>query len=125
MCCPSCCRAADLGTHDWCLSCRDNPSCPSRRHDEWEPIYTAPTYTASTGSFRHQASSSAAEQTTRTSKHKHKIPDPEKGTDSASKGKPTTDSRARKVQSRNGPVDVSRDEKVTKPASTNNTRFVD
>jgi hypothetical protein len=28
-CCPSCCNAADLGTHDYCLPCGTNPTCSS------------------------------------------------------------------------------------------------
>lgn len=28
-CCPSCCRASDFGTHDYCLPCETNPSCPN------------------------------------------------------------------------------------------------
>jgi hypothetical protein len=39
MCCPSCCRGPDLGGHDWCLDCEDNPSCRTVRRAESEPIY--------------------------------------------------------------------------------------
>jgi hypothetical protein len=28
-CCTSCCRACDLGTHDYCLPCSTNPACPT------------------------------------------------------------------------------------------------
>lgn len=28
-CCWRCCRAADLGTHDYCLECEANPGCAS------------------------------------------------------------------------------------------------
>lgn len=45
-CCPSCCRAPDLGVHDYCIPCASNPSCPrssssyssytsSSRHNTW------------------------------------------------------------------------------------------
>lgn len=26
-CCSGCCKAADFGTHDYCLPCETNPSC--------------------------------------------------------------------------------------------------
>jgi len=35
MCCPGCCRAADLGTHDYCLDCDPNPCCTTSYSQDW------------------------------------------------------------------------------------------
>lgn len=35
MCCPGCCRAADLGTHDYCLDCDPNPCCATSYSQDW------------------------------------------------------------------------------------------
>lgn len=34
MCCPTCCRAADLGTHDYCHDCNDSAGCASTFTDD-------------------------------------------------------------------------------------------
>ncbi|KAK1242144.1 hypothetical protein MKX07_000130 [Trichoderma sp. CBMAI-0711] len=38
-CCIGCCKAADFGTHDYCLPCETNPSCTSsyKTKDEEPP----------------------------------------------------------------------------------------
>lgn len=36
-CCIRCCKAADFGTHDYCLPCETNPSCTSTIKDEEPP----------------------------------------------------------------------------------------
>lgn len=38
MCCLNCCKAADLGTHDYCLECNSNPGCTSSYTEDWVPI---------------------------------------------------------------------------------------
>ncbi|KFH43408.1 hypothetical protein ACRE_058530 [Hapsidospora chrysogenum ATCC 11550] len=35
MCCLGCCRAADLGTHDYCLDCDPNPCCTTGYSQDW------------------------------------------------------------------------------------------
>ena len=35
MCCLNCCKAADLGTHDYCLECNSNPCCTSSFTEDW------------------------------------------------------------------------------------------
>lgn len=42
MCCPGCCRSVDLGTHEWCVDCEDNPCCRSVHRSERDPIYDRP-----------------------------------------------------------------------------------
>lgn len=37
-CCPSCCRAADLGSHDYCLECDTNPCCTNSLAEDWVVI---------------------------------------------------------------------------------------
>ncbi|PNY26111.1 Uncharacterized protein TCAP_03944 [Tolypocladium capitatum] len=46
-CCPSCCRAPDLGVHDYCLPCATNPTCTRAfqrpvRQTDLEPLSRLP-----------------------------------------------------------------------------------
>ncbi|KAF4126349.1 hypothetical protein GMORB2_0085 [Geosmithia morbida] len=45
MCCPDCCRAADYGTHEFCLDCDVNPGCTKSLHHvsyDYDDDYSRP-----------------------------------------------------------------------------------
>ncbi|KAL3960276.1 hypothetical protein ACCO45_005393 [Purpureocillium lilacinum] len=67
-CCPSCCRAPDLGVHDYCIPCASNPSCP-RSSSSYSSSYTSSsrhnTWSSSSASVPRRAHQETAAGTSR------------------------------------------------------------
>lgn len=86
MCCPGCCRSSDLGTHEWCLDCEDNPCCRSVHRNERDPIYDRP---APNDQRRGTYSTSAAEEMLQVCMEKYRIPEKDKIDQAAAASKHT------------------------------------